>query len=99
MMILKTSTVAAAVLAVSGFALAPAMAQDSDDEAVEYEFAFAYDENEPAEAREARLEEEVADYCDGLGTSDSYYCEDELTDAVNAEIEDEDDDEERLALN
>ena len=57
-----------------------AQAQESDD-AIEYEFTFAYEEGETDDERDARLEEEVEEYCDGIDSS--YYCEEEITTAVN----------------
>lgn len=68
------------------FAASPALAQESEEE-IEYEFAFAYEEDESYDDRQDRLEEEVADYCDGYDAS--YYCEDEITDAVNDQMEDD----------
>lgn len=75
-----------AVLIASSFALTPALAQESDDE-ISYEFAFAYEEGETRDERQDRLENEVAEYCDGI--DDSYYCEEEITTAVNDAMEED----------
>ena len=88
----KATVIAAATSAAVLFTAAiisSANAQEDDDheDVVEYEFAFEVDESEDAQAREARLEAEVADYCDGYDAS--YYCEDEISDAVNDELDDD----------
>ncbi|MEM9234887.1 MAG: hypothetical protein AAGA69_11715 [Pseudomonadota bacterium] len=81
------SFVGAALVATS-FALTPVLAQESEE--IEYEFAFAYEEGETREERQDRLETEVADYCDGI--ADSYYCEEEITTAVNEAMEEDSND-------
>ena len=94
---MKIDTCAKALAGLSALAMMSggiSFAQDRDD-AVEYEFAFAYEAGETADERQARLEDEVAEYCDGMDSS--YYCEEEITDAVNDQMSD--DDAERYASN
>lgn len=86
---LRTKVVIAVLIACACllFVSTVAQAQESDDE-IEYEFTFAYEEGESSDERQARLEEEVEDYCDGINSS--YYCEDEITGAVNDAMEEDD---------